>query len=144
MIWLPLKGPAGQWGSRQEGVQKYLGNYNSLKWWVINIWWECRKWWIFIIWMCTTLSLFLISTIWRNCSIWWILIIWNVYDSFTFFKYPLYEGNLAYKGFHHITNFHFFIHFEKHSLQYSCTNNTMLDKVLIGRQMECTKEGCLK
>ena len=83
--WLVLKGPAGQWGSRQEGVQKYLGNYNSLKWWVINIWWECRKWWIFIIWMCTTLSLFLISTLWRNCSIWWILIIWNVYNTFTFF-----------------------------------------------------------
>ena len=83
--WLVLKGPAGQWGSRQEGVQKYLGNYNSLKWWVINIWWECRKWWIFIIWMCTTLSLFLISTLWRNCSIWWILIILNVYNTFTFF-----------------------------------------------------------
>ena len=94
--WLVLKGPAGQWGSRQEGVQKYLGNYNCLKWWVINIWWECSIWWIFIIWnMYNTFTFFnihymkelqhmvdfdnmkcvqhfhffLISTVWRKCSI---------------------------------------------------------------------------
>ena len=34
--WLVLKGPAGQWGSRQEGVQKYLGNHNCFRWWVIK------------------------------------------------------------------------------------------------------------
>ena len=36
IMWLLLKGPDGQWGSRQEGVQKYLGNHNCFRWWVIK------------------------------------------------------------------------------------------------------------
>ena len=70
--WLVLKGPAGQWGSRQEGVQKYLGNKTKVicansklekNWGLGEVAWET----VLRVWKRTRMSR--LSTDWQTCEV---------------------------------------------------------------------------
>ena len=69
---LLLKWPAGQWGSRQEGVKMCAGLALKMQHvcsilLVFIIWWHSIIWWDSII--------ILISIIWWDSNIWWISIL---------------------------------------------------------------------